>query len=227
MLSFEHVDKRFANKVIFSQFSYHFNHSHYCIAGINGIGKTTLLLMAAGIEKADKGDITLNHLNVFDVNAKKDIGISSDKVLLPEFLTAQQLINFHCQQHQIPFPENLLTSLNFTAQLRNKVSELSLGNSKKLSLILALSHQPKCLLLDEPSTGLDHDSREWLLDYLHGYTNKNTNKANKHIHKNAENSPSKRQIIVTSHEDDFLKDLSYTQLSFSELIATNTTLNKV
>jgi len=226
MLSFEHVDKRFTNKVIFSQFSYHFKQSHYCIAGINGIGKTTLLLMAAGIENADKGNITFNNLNAFDVNTKKNIGISSDKILLPEFLTAQQLINFHCQQHQIAFPDNLLTSLNFAAQLHNKVSELSLGNSKKLSLILALSHQPKCLLLDEPSTGLDHASREWLLDYLHCYASENTNNADKHIHKKDDNAL-QRQIIVTSHEDDFLQDACYTQLSFAELVEKNTNLCKV
>lgn len=44
--------------------------------------------------------------------------------------------------------------------------DLSLGNQKKLSLILALAHNAKCLLLDEPSTGLDSYSREFVVDYL-------------------------------------------------------------
>jgi len=223
MLNFDLVDKRFTNRVILSQFSYQFSQPHYCISGKNGIGKTTLLLMAAGLESPNDGVITFNQHSVLTINAKKNIGISSDKVLLPEFLTAHQLISFHCQQHQISYPDYLLTSLNFTELLPNKVSELSLGNNKKLSLILALAHQPKCLLLDEPSTGLDYDSRAWLLDYLHSYTNTSGNVSSNNSDKNG----SQRQIIVTSHEDDFLQDTYYTQLSFAELVETNTNLNKV
>ncbi len=200
MLHFNNVNKRFSKKIIVEQFSYQFTQARYCIAGENGIGKTTLLLMAAGLEAIDSGEILFEQNLVTTMNAKQKLGISSDKILLPEFLSARQLINFHCQQYQINFPEYLISALHFNEQLNKKVAELSLGNSKKLSLILALAHQPKCLLLDEPSTGLDHESRAWLLDYLHHY----------HLH-------TQGQIIVTSHEDDFLTDSEYTQLGFLEL----------
>jgi len=230
MLCFKLVDKRFANKIIFSQFSYHFNLPRYCIAGKNGIGKTTMLLMGAGLETADRGDISFNQQNVFVVNTKKNIGVSSDKILLPAFLSAQQLINFHCQQHQIDFPEHLLSSLNFSTQLRNKVSELSLGNSKKLSLILALAHQPQCLLIDEPSTGLDHTSREWLLDYLHHYTRNNMSSNSSNANNAAlstDKNNTQKQIIVTSHEDDFINDTDYCQLNFAELTKSSIKTDKV
>ncbi len=201
MLSFQQVNKRFGKKVIVQQFSYQFSAARYCIAGENGIGKTTLLLMAAGLEALDDGNVLLNNDSVTSIKSKKLFGISSEKICFPEFFTAQQLIEFHCQQHQISPPDKLLTALHFHSQLTNKISELSLGNNKKLSLILALAHQPKLLLLDEPSTGLDHQSRSWLLDYLGGYQG---------------------QIIVTSHEDDFLMDNHYQQLDFVAL-----TTNKI
>jgi heme exporter protein A len=200
MLAFNSVNKRFGKKIIVEQFSYQFTEVRYCIAGENGIGKTTLLLMAAGLEPIDSGNILLKEEAVSSPNNRKSLGISSDKILLPDFLTAQQLINFHCQHHQLSLPNELITCLHFSTQLNNKVSELSLGNSKKLSLILALAHQPQCLLLDEPSTGLDHDSRQWLLNYLTAYHG---------------------QIIVTSHEADFLNDNNYQQLNFTELVNTN------
>jgi len=201
VLSFQQVNKRFGKKVIVQQFSYQFSAARYCIAGENGIGKTTLLLMAAGLEALDDGNVLLNNDSVTSIKSKKLFGISSEKICFPDFLTAQQLIEFHCQQHQISPPDKLLTALHFHSQLTNKISELSLGNNKKLSLILALAHQPKLLLLDEPSTGLDHQSRSWLLDYLGGYQG---------------------QIIVTSHEDDFLMDNHYQQLDFVAL-----TTNKI
>ena len=207
MLQFNQVSKRFSKKIIVQQFSYHFDQAHYCIAGENGIGKTTLLLMAAGLEAIDSGKVLFEQNIITSITAKQNIGISSDKILLPQFLNAQQLINFHCQQHHIEFPNILVTALNFNEQLNKKVQELSLGNSKKLSLILALAHQPKCLLLDEPSTGLDHHSRTWLLNYLRNYPHH-----------------TQRQIIVTSHEDDFIHDQQYTQLNFKDFTQLNSGL---
>jgi ABC-type multidrug transport system ATPase subunit len=153
-------------------------------------------MLAAGLEPLSAGDITFNEQSVYLVNTKRYLGISSDKIILPDFLTAQQLLEFHCAQHDCTFPIDLISRLGFNAQLKTQVSDLSLGSLKKISLLLALAHQPKCLMLDEPTTGLDFNSRTWLLDFLNNYTG---------------------QVIVTSHEQSFTENPHYQHVDLTEL----------
>lgn len=190
------VTKSYENHLIISNLSFQFDKDRYCISGPNGSGKSTLLMLMSGIESLNFGSITCNEQPVISINIKHQIGVSSDKILFPEFLTAQQLLEFHCSQHNCLFPSHIVERLNFPEQLTTKISQLSLGNLKKLSLLLALSHNPLCLILDEPTTGLDHESRVWLLDYLEKY---------------------KGQVIVSSHEDSFIANPEYKQVNLLEL----------
>jgi ABC-type multidrug transport system ATPase subunit len=196
LLILKEVSKLYQKNVVLNGVSYRFDEQKYCIVGPNGIGKTTLLILAAGLEKLSGGEVTFNGESVFLTDTKRQLGISSDKIKLPMFLTAQQLLEFHCSQHNCPFPTILISHLRFTDQLTTQVSSLSLGNLKKISLLLAIAHHPKCLLLDEPTTGLDSNSREWLLGFLNQYQG---------------------QIIVTSHETVFTESASYKPVYLSQL----------
>ena len=166
MLTFQAVSKSFGHNRVIDNFSQTFDSGKTCIVGENGCGKTTLLMLAAGLEQPCSGQISLNQVSVNELAAKPHIGLSSDKVIYPRFLTAKQLIEFHCQTYQAQWPQDLLDKLHFNAHIHTKAPELSLGNQKKLSLILALCHQPQCLLLDEPSTGLDSHSRQVIAQLL-------------------------------------------------------------
>jgi ABC-type multidrug transport system ATPase subunit len=181
---------------VLNSLTYRFEEARYCIIGPNGSGKTTLLMLAAGLESVSAGEVTYNNEAVHLTTTKRYLGISSDKIMLPDFLTAQQLLDFHCSQHECNFPHTIIAHLGFTVQLTTQVSALSLGSLKKLSLLLALAHSPKCLMLDEPTTGLDHDSRLWLLNFLDDYQG---------------------QVIVTSHEKIFTESTYYQQIELAEL----------
>lgn len=196
MLKLNKVSKFYQKNEVIKNITYSFTEQRYCIIGANGSGKTTLLMLVAGLEPVSAGQVTYNEQSVHLAKTKRHLGISSDKILLPEFLTAQQLLEFHCSQHKCSFPDALINHLGFTPQLATKVVKLSLGSLKKTSLLLALAHQPQYLLLDEPTTGLDHNSREWLLDYLDSYQG---------------------QIIVTSHEEVFTKNSGFQQIVLSDL----------
>ncbi|MEP1871208.1 MAG: ATP-binding cassette domain-containing protein, partial [Paraglaciecola sp.] len=76
--------------------------------------------------------------------------------------------------------------------LQTKVSDLSLGNHKKLSLLTAILHKPKLLLLDEPTNGLDTQARTALDSLFKGYTG---------------------QIIIASH--DVIHDANYFERHFN------------
>ena len=153
-------------------------------------------MLMSGIEDLTSGSIKFNEKPVNLIDVKYHLGVSSDKIFLPDFLSSQQLLEFHCTQHNCSFPTSLIQSFNFKQQLTTKVSQLSLGNLKKISLLLALAHQPMCLILDEPTTGLDQDSKVWLLDYLNEYDG---------------------LLIVASHEESFINNKLYQQIDLLKL----------
>lgn len=165
-LVFKQLDKAFGFNRLYQGFDWHLAAGKHCLVGQNGCGKTTLLMMAAGVEPIDGGSICFNNIDVFSLEAKSLLGLSSDKVQLPSFLTAKQLIEFQCKTFNCQWPEVLIERLNFADYLRTLAPQLSLGNQKKLSLILAFCHQPQCLLLDEPLTGLDAVAREVVLELM-------------------------------------------------------------
>jgi ABC-type multidrug transport system ATPase subunit len=200
LLKLNDISKNYQNKFVINKLTFHFYGKRYCIVGSNGSGKTTLLMLAAGLEMVSSGQVTLDGEPINSCDTKRVIGVSSDKIMLPDFLTPQQLLEFHCSQHNCLFPNTLINHLGFSEHLTTQICDLSLGNLKKISLLLALAHQPKCLLLDEPTTGLDHTSRVWLFDYLTNYQG---------------------QIIVTSHEEIFTANTHYQQVTMSELNHSN------
>ncbi len=196
LLKLDNLSKFYKNTQVLQNINYIFDQRRYCIIGANGCGKTTLLMLAAGLEEPTTGIVAFNDESVDSVTSKRLRGISSDKIILPDFLTPKQLLDLHCQQNHCIFPSALIDHLNFANQLSSQINALSLGNLKKISLLLALAHQPKLLLLDEPTTGLDKESRTWLLHYLDQYQG---------------------NIIVTSHEEYFTKSKQYKQVSITSL----------
>ena len=168
-MRFNKVYKQFTSQPLIERFDYHFEQGKYCITGENGCGKTTLLMLAAGLESPDEGQITYNGIAVTDDAVKSLIGISSDKIIYPRFLTAKALIEFHCATYKVDWPKALINDLHFAKHLLTLPPALSLGNQKKLSLILAMAHQATCLLLDEPTSGLDSYSQGVILDYLQAF----------------------------------------------------------
>jgi ABC-type multidrug transport system ATPase subunit len=192
----KNVTKSYAQNIIINNLSFQFTEDRYCISGPNGCGKSTLLMLMSGIDNVSLGSIFFNEQSVSSLSVKHKIGVSSDKILYPDFLTPQQLLTFHCTQYCCPFPDEIIKSLNFMPQLATKVAQLSLGNLKKLSLLLALCHKPLSLLLDEPTTGLDNESKLWLIAYLKSY---------------------KGQIITASHEESFMSNSTYEQIDLVEL----------
>ncbi len=126
------------------------------IVGINGQGKTTLLRILAGEEKADQGDIIkksgikINYL-------KQDPTFSSETIL--------EEIHKELKEEQEFEAKSMLTKLGFS-DYDTKIATLSGGGRKRLALAIALLHECDLLLLDEPTNHLDADMVVWLEKYL-------------------------------------------------------------
>jgi len=124
--------------------------------GPNGAGKTTTIRVLMDFIRPTSGTVEILGTNAQEnsVLLKKDIGYLASDNQLYEGWTGQDHISFSEKINgQSTNIDSLLSSLQFNPKLR--VKTLSTGNKKKLALILALMHQPKLLILDEPTNGLD------------------------------------------------------------------------
>jgi ABC-2 type transport system ATP-binding protein len=137
--------------------------------GPNGSGKTTTMHCMVGLVKSDSGEIEIfGRKN--DPNKpewKLDIGYVGDLHVFYENWSAEKNLHFLAQFYpnwSNQYMEGLIK--RFELPVQKKAKELSSGNRVKLSLIAALSHSPKLLLLDEPTAGLDPVVRTEVLNTL-------------------------------------------------------------
>ena len=137
--------------------------------GPNGSGKTTTMHCMVGLVKKDSGSIKIfgrdNDPN--EVDWKFDIGYVGDKHVFYENWNGEKNLKFLAQFYpnwNDKYVANLVE--RFKLPLNKKAKDMSSGNRVKLSLVGALAHSPKLLILDEPTAGLDPVVRTELLDVL-------------------------------------------------------------
>lgn len=137
--------------------------------GPNGAGKTTTIQCLVGLLRPDSGEIEVfgrpNDLN--KPEWKLDIGYVGDLHVFYERWTAQRNLGFLSQFY--PNWSNQKAeelAKRFDLPLNKRAKDLSTGNRVKLSLVSALAHSPKLLMLDEPTSGIDPVVRTEVLDVL-------------------------------------------------------------
>jgi ABC-type multidrug transport system ATPase subunit len=146
------------------------------ILGPNGAGKTTALRMLAGLLSPDSGSATL-HPRGDGTPGQEDIpGFAPEEPAVWEQLTPgencrliEKLSRLSRGAHQVD-SSRLLERFGLADCADQRARKLSLGNRKKLNLVLAMLHRPRFLLLDEPFSGLDVGTRELLRRELSRYT---------------------------------------------------------
>ncbi|MBQ7031216.1 MAG: ABC transporter ATP-binding protein [Bacilli bacterium] len=130
----------------------------YGFIGPNGSGKSTTLRTIMSLINKTSGTILINgkELEKNNLEQKKLIGYLPSEICLYDDLTVKEMLDFHesfYEQNISKRRKELVKLLKLDDT--KKVEDLSLGNSKKLGIILALMHSPKILILDEPTSGLD------------------------------------------------------------------------
>lgn len=131
------------------------------LLGPNGAGKTSTLECLEGLRSPDGGS-----LKVCGVDPGRDpaklrnlIGVQLQSSGLPESITPYEAIKFFCAYHRVAPRFDLLERLGIQAKQNTQFYHLSAGQQRRLSLALAVAHKPQLLFLDEPTAGLDVESR--------------------------------------------------------------------
>jgi ABC-2 type transport system ATP-binding protein len=137
--------------------------------GPNGSGKSTTMHCMMGLVKSDDGEVEIfgRKNNPNKPRWKLDIGYVGDAHVFYENWTGEKNLKFLSQFYP-DWSDDLARQLSrrFNLPLKKKARELSGGNRVKLSLVSALAHSPRLLLLDEPTAGLDPVVRSEVLDVL-------------------------------------------------------------
>jgi ABC-2 type transport system ATP-binding protein len=141
------------------------------LLGPNGAGKTTLLQLLTGLFVADSGSVEVLSADMRrePARALAQLGVVFQQPALDLNLTVQASLRFHADLHGLPAVVSrarsaaLLERFGLADVARRPARELSGGNRRKVELLRALVHEPKLLLMDEATVGLDPASRAQLL----------------------------------------------------------------
>jgi ABC-2 type transport system ATP-binding protein len=142
----------------------------FALLGPNGAGKTTLLHILCTILKPDSGSATIDGVDVIahPLRARQSLGVVFQEPSLDDRLTVYENLNFHGLVYGVPTArrrsriDELLALVELTDWRDSLVRTLSSGMKRRLEIARALVHDARVLFLDEPTVGLDAQSRERL-----------------------------------------------------------------
>ncbi|MCA9057110.1 MAG: ABC transporter ATP-binding protein [Planctomycetaceae bacterium] len=141
------------------------------LLGPNGAGKSTTMMMICGILEADSGTVTLagEPLSGQDPNSRQRLGVvPQDLAIYPE-LTARENLQFFGSLYHLPRPlleervNHALQQVGLEGRANDKAETFSGGMKRRLNFAAAILHQPSVLILDEPTVGVDPQSRAHLM----------------------------------------------------------------
>jgi len=167
---FEHVTKTFGKNTALDNVSLVVPRGKvFAILGENGAGKTTCIKLLLGLEEANAGKVEVLGLDSRCAGAeiRRRVGYVPERPTLYDWMTAAEIGWFTAGFYTPAFEHEFLTLLkHFSVPPERKISQMSKGMRAKVSLSLALAHQPELLVLDEPTSGLDTLVRREFLESM-------------------------------------------------------------
>ncbi|MCM1213367.1 MAG: ABC transporter ATP-binding protein [Lachnospiraceae bacterium] len=162
ILKVNNLCKKYGNTIVLQQVSLSVpTGSIYGLIGENGAGKTTLFRILAGLSRQTSGTIILAGANTEAeiIRQRRNVGFMIESpALYPNLSVLENLYISqmqYCGKKDIVYANQILELVGLCGQKQKKAKHLSLGMKQRLALATALLHDPKILILDEPTNGLD------------------------------------------------------------------------
>ncbi|MFW9808349.1 MAG: ABC transporter ATP-binding protein [Candidatus Thorarchaeota archaeon] len=172
------LTKKFSEFIAVDNLSFQVNPGEiYGLLGPNGSGKSTTMRMLLGLLKPTEGTAKIMGFDIKDqiVDAKRVMGYVPEEPVLPERLTGWEYANYVSDIWRVPRGEKreeeldeLLTLLDIKDASDDIIETYSKGMSRKISLVAALIHNPKVLILDEMQAGIDPRGAATIKEILNG-----------------------------------------------------------
>ena len=133
----------------------------FALLGPNGSGKTSTLESLEGIRRPDGGNLRIADIDPARQSRKLRnlIGVQLQTSALPAAMTVEEAMLFFSSYHGVSARDDLIERLGLSEKRGAQYGKLSVGQQRRLALALAIAHDPRVVLLDEPTAGLDVQSR--------------------------------------------------------------------
>ncbi|PID62532.1 MAG: ABC transporter ATP-binding protein [Ignavibacteriae bacterium] len=192
-LSLTNITKTFGRRLIFKEINKHFLSGNlYGFSGSNGSGKSTLIKIIAGIISATKGKVShsINSKEIVPEKLHNHIGFVSPYLVLYDEFTAYENLKHFSKIRGIKFNSERADFLLSQIELYDRKDDLlkgfSSGMKQRMKFIFSLLHNPKLLLLDEPTSNLDAEGKDKIYEII-------------------KNESEEKLIIIASNEQSDLK----------------------
>ncbi len=173
MIEIKNISKNYADLKAVEDLSLTINNGEiFGLLGPNGAGKSTTISICCGLITPDSGTVTINGLNPSDKATKKTIGLIPQSIALYEELTALDNLSFFAQLYNLDRKTELeriewaLDFVELSDRKKDLVKEFSGGMKRRLNLAASLLQNPDTIFMDEPTAGVDPQSRNRLFENI-------------------------------------------------------------
>ena len=173
IIEIKDVVKRYGSKISVDHLSLKIEEGEiFGLLGPNGAGKSTMIKMICGLVKIDSGSIRIDQLGVNEspLETKKRIGLVPQDLAIYDNLTAKENLNFFARLYGLRGKllkervEEALEFVGLTDKRNDKPDTFSGGMKRRLNIACGIMHHPKIVIMDEPTVGIDPQSRNHILE---------------------------------------------------------------
>ncbi len=175
MISIKNITKKFSAITALDNISLDINENElFGLLGPNGAGKSTLMNLLVGYINADEGEILIDgeKISTDNLEVRRKIGLVPQTLALYDELSAQDNLEIFGSFYNLKKSDlkyvvaDKLNMVQLYDRKKDKVKTFSGGMKRRLNLAASLLHDPKIILCDEPTVGVDPQSRNAIFDYL-------------------------------------------------------------
>ena len=183
MIEIKDVTKSYGRHKVLQNVSFEIMEGElFGLLGPNGAGKSTLIDILTGIQSMDSGEIFINgkSIKTDKVEIRKQLGLVPQDIALLEELNAVDNLEYFGGLYGLARAElknqieKLLEVAGLTDKKIEKVKNYSGGMKRRLNIAVAMLHNPSILILDEPTVGVDAQSRQHIFDYIQSLAEQGT-----------------------------------------------------
>lgn len=174
LIEVKNVTKRFGDKLVLDDISFSIEEGDmFGLIGPNGAGKSTLINIMTGLWESNVGDVVIGGYSIKKqpLKVKEQIGLVPQEIALMETITAYDNLEFFGSLYGLKgklLKERINDALEITGladKRKEKVKKYSGGMKRRLNIAAAIMHHPRILIMDEPTVGIDPQSRNHIFEF--------------------------------------------------------------